>query len=523
MKIRNLLKCLLRPLSRTVPSASGEHPQVDNSRTATSRSSTMPPAPLQPEERAVPELAPKRPTPVRQAQTSPQVQARGIGEQHPDLPEPSVEDRPAVKASSIPEPVPISEAERAPASLIPVVIGLDFGTFSTKVVARRRNERIAVVMQLDEACPGYPCFVIPSLIRLKDGQVFFGRCAAQVGGGQLFRSLKVSLLTGTAGRAGDNRRDGVSPDHLVAMYLAWVLGRVRQWLDSEYGPDRTNVFVNAAAPMDHYETPELRARYLRIVNCAWNAVWGPKPLHVEQGMSQASIWQWVDDLLQPEIPIEPSATRRFDVLPETVAPIVSLSHNPRMREGMYLIVDMGAGTTEFSINHAPQPGGNRKILCYYDQSVLLGAEQFNSPPPGASEESLASSLLTSLCRTWGRGYIKDSASYAARHRWRELTVLLAGGGTSRPGLRAKIAQHQKSVMYAFQACDSQYSVATHVPADLDFRGLEGGRSDAFLLSVAHGLSFPRRTWPEFFEPNQIEHIEGLAPAAKPDLPWFEVG
>jgi len=78
-------------------------------------------------------------------------------------------------------------------------------------------------------------------------------------------------------------------------------------------------------------------------------------------------------------------------------------------------------------------------------------------------------------------------------------------------------------MYAFQACDSQYSVATHVPADLDFRGLEGGRSDAFLLSVAHGLSFPRRTWPEFFEPNQIEPIEGLPPAAKPDLPWFEVG
>jgi hypothetical protein len=412
------------------------------------------------------------------------------------------------------------------AQLIPVVLGLDFGTFSTKVVARRRNERSAIVLQLDEPCEGYPTFALPSLLRIADGKVFFGSRAAQEVGGDLRRSLKVSLLTGrdqVPDVAGSGNH-GLTVDGLVALYLSWVLVRTREWLDKEYGPNRVNLFVNTAAPMDHYEDPELRNRYLRIVNCAWNAVFGPQPVTVEQGAAVHSLVNWLNESLASETEIESSATRRFDVLPESVAPIVSLSHDPRMRAGMYLIVDMGAGTTEFSVNHAPEPGGNQKVLCYYDQSIILGAEQFDAPPPGESDESLTARFLRSLCQTWGKGYRKDASNHAARQRWKELTVLLAGGGTCRPGLREKIERHQTSVMYAFASHDCKYTVRTHVPAGLEFRPPHAGApADAFLLSVAHGLSFPRRTWPEFFEPNQIEHIGEARYRPRPDFPWFEVG
>lgn len=424
------------------------------------------------------------------------------------------------------EPTAARRERPVASSLIPVVIGLDFGTFSTKVVARRRNERTAVVVRLDEPCPGYPSFAIPSLIRVTEGKLFFGRCAAHADGGELFRSLKVSLLTGSHHNPGASLRcdDDLGVDRLVALYLAWVLGRVGKWLDAEYGPSRTNLFVNAAAPMDHYEHPILRERYLRIVNSAWNAVLGPRPVVLEQGTPLSSVRHWLDEYMHPRTEIEPVEIRRFDVLPETVAPIVSLSHDPRMRAGMHLIVDMGAGTTEFSVNHVPDPGGNQKLLCYYDQSILLGAEQFDSPAPGESEGSLTSSLLAGLRRTWGTGYLKDAKRLAARDRWKELTVLLAGGGTCRPGLRDKIARHRNSVMYAFQGHDCRYSVKTHIPADLEFRATEAeGQADAFLLSVAHGLSYARRTWPEFLEPCQIEHMGGTPQAARPDLPWFEVG
>lgn len=412
------------------------------------------------------------------------------------------------------------------APLIPVVLGLDFGTFSTKVIARRRNERSAVVLQLDGPCAGYPTFALPSLMRVTEGKVFFGKYAAQSVGGDLHRSLKVSLLSGCSqgfgvAASGDH---GLTVDSLVALYLAWVLAQTRKWLDAEYGPNRVNLFVNAAAPMNHYEKPILLDRYLRIVNCAWSAVFGPRPVAVEQGVALHSLTHWLSESLAPGTKIESRETRKFDVLPESVAPIVSLSQDPRMRAGMYLIVDMGAGTTEFSVNHAPEPGGNQKVLCYYDQSIFLGGEQFDTPPPGESEESLTARFLRSLCQTWGKGYLKDARNHAARQRWKELTVLLVGGGTCRPGLREKIERHKTSVMYAFHSQECKYTVRTHVPAGLEFRPSQArAPADAFLLSVAHGLSFPRRTWPEFCEPNQIEHISEATYQPKPDLPWFEVG
>lgn len=79
-------------------------------------------------------------------------------------------------------------------------------------------------------------------------------------------------------------------------------------------------------------------------------------------------------------------------------------------------------------------------------------------------------------------------------------------------------------MYAFQDYDCQYALKTHIPADLEFRASEAdGRADSFLLAVAHGLSYPRPTWPEFLEPNKIDPLGGTGRVATPDFPWFEVG
>lgn len=433
-------------------------------------------------------------------------------------------EAPAPSGKTEPKAPPHVSAAATP--LIPVVLGLDFGTFSTKVVVRRRNERSAVVPRLDAPCVGYPSFALPSLVRVADGRLFFGGRAAQALGGDLYRSLKVSLLkelTQSAAVVGSGKY-GLTVDSLVALYLSWVLSQVRKWLDDEYGPNRVNLFVNAAAPMNHYEQPMLLDRYLRILGCAWNAVFGARPVTVEQGVAVHSVVSWLNESLDRGREIEPAATRRFDVLPESVAPIVSLSRDPRMQAGMYLIVDMGAGTAEFSINHAPAPGGDQKVLCYYDQSILLGVEQFDDPPPGESRESLTEQFLRALCRTWGRGYIKDAANHAARQRWKELTVLLIGGGTCRPDLRRKIERHEASVMYAFPRPDRTYRVTTHIPAELEFRPRQAGApTDAFLLSVAHGLSFPRRTWPEFYPPSTIEPEGAMPCKPKADLPWFEVG
>lgn len=328
------------------------------------------------------------------------------------------ENRPAhvqaATAAAQPEAPPA--VQRVPPSQIPVVIGLDFGTFSTKIVARRRNERTATVVRLDQNCAGYPCFALPSLVRVVDGKVFFGRCAAFGDSGKLLRSLKVSLLTGTQDTtdASLGCTDALGVDGLVAIYLAWVMARIRKWVNDEYGPDGTKVFVNAAAPMDHYENPALRERYLRIVNSAWNAVWGPEPIVVEQGAPLSSLLPRFEKHLEPDMAIEPSEMRRFHVLPETVAPIVSLSHDPRMKAGMYLIVDMGAGTTELSVNHAPEPGGDKKSSAITISRCCLA---------GTNSKALHRATRKDL---WQAGYSKRSAVLGEKATSRMLLITRQG-------------------------------------------------------------------------------------------------
>ncbi len=165
----------------------------------------------------------------------------------------------------------------------PVNIGLDFGTHSTKVVVRVRGERKPRVLFLCDFAPDYPEFAAPSLVRLKDGRLFFGGRALTEDGGTLRRSLKVDLLhlpssngTSQTGSAAD-----ASPDLLVALYLSWVLTRIKDILGREGFPHDS---LNVAAPVDRLENTALKQRYLKVVHAAWQATFGNHPIRIEQGM-----------------------------------------------------------------------------------------------------------------------------------------------------------------------------------------------------------------------------------------------
>jgi hypothetical protein len=156
--------------------------------------------------------------------------------------------------------------------------------------------------------------------------------------------------------------------------MAWALARVKDQIDNEFGVGQTKITLNVGAPIIHYkDSPPLR--YLRIVQAAWEAVFGDDPYRVENGASwedvSARFLHWLDLKDVPGRDI-----RRFDVLPETIAPIVSLSQEPSTADGMYLIFDMGAGTTEISINRVGTPVTGQKIVCYADQSIVLGGDDF---------------------------------------------------------------------------------------------------------------------------------------------------
>jgi hypothetical protein len=220
--------------------------------------------------------------------------------------------------------------------------------------------------------------------------------------------------------------------------------------------------------------------------------------------------------------------RKFDVLPETVTAIVSLAMNPRMTPGMYLIVDVGAGTTEISVNYSnDRPGAEHRVVCYFDQTVMIGGDQFSrlSELPIRQQQircdSLASELALRCAKVWALGHQKDAPNHFARQRWKALTILLAGGGTRHPAVR-EIFCAPSAFFDRLRQYQVECEVVSHSPTPVDV-GSDTAGGDLPLLVVAHGLTRVRQEWPDYYEPANVETLEPTAAVEMPDSFWYVGG
>jgi hypothetical protein len=397
-------------------------------------------------------------------------------------------------------------------------LGVDFGTHSTKAILRIRNSpNKALVLFLDEPYPEYPHFAAPSLIRLSGGKLFFGQRALREPG-ELFNSLKVSLLPPPPVGGWDEGDFplGTTPDLLVALYLSWILGRIK----AAVGEGRAaRLTLNVAAPMDHVENQALKERYLHVIHAAWQATIENLAPPVAQGAELACVGPAFKKLL--EKPVPDLQHRRFEVLPETLAPLASLFHDPKTRDGLYMVADMGAGTTELSVSRVAEPGDAGAMICYSDKSVWIGGDQFrsndvknagNNRTHWLEEERLKSELRRELACVWYAGFTKEKdGGRTAKHSWKQLTVVLAGGGLRRAGIQ-EVIKAFPPLKFIFMIDPIDYMVNWHTPAGLDFGGGQPGLvlrdpmdSPAY-LAVAHGLSLERQRWPKFYYPGEVEPL-----------------
>lgn len=396
-----------------------------------------------------------------------------------------------------------------------VTLGLDFGTHSTKLVLRARNQLQpqASVLFLDEPGKAHcPPFALPSLVRMSNNRLYFGRRALEMADGELFRSLKVDLLRqGVAER--NSYPIGTNPDLLVAAYLAWVLGRVKDTL----GSART-VFVNVPAPMDHAENPVLRARYETVVGAAYEATFGAESVAVGQGVDWAALRPRLEKLLEAGWDVNPVERDReafYRIRPETLAPIVSRAQDPRWQGGMHLMADMGAGTTEFSVSLIRIIDGKPSIICYHDVTMELGGDRFEKNDFDHSALSAEHAvgerqLIEHLARGWriafNEGYSKDKNNgLAAIDLWRSLTVILTGGGFHRASLARAIEADR--VPARFNLSSAPTPVEWHRPINLKAVGATGlpALDDRLpFLAVADGLSFEQ--WPKFSYPGEVQAL-----------------
>ena len=89
------------------------------------------------------------------------------------------------------------------------------------------------------------------------------------------------------------------------------------------------------------------------------------------------------------------------------------------------MVDMGAGTTECSINYVTGTEADRKINCYLDRSVRRGGDDLQQLGPHI--DRLLKRFLLTFNETWFKGSEKDQTQFA-KEKWRKVIVFLTGGG-----------------------------------------------------------------------------------------------
>jgi hypothetical protein len=198
---------------------------------------------------------------------------------------------------------------------------------------------------------------------------------------------------------------------------------------------------------------------------------------------------------------------------------------------MYMMVDMGAGTTEFSINHVGQSGADQKVLCYSDRSSQIGGDNFEwldvlETDPVARQRAharLLKSFRKSFQSTWYSGFQKDCRRPAAKGRWRKVIALLAGGGSRRQEVKTRVA---KALPFRpFPVAEAGYSVMRYAPTNIAAPDatMKLMNDDSSLLAVAHGLSVEVKNWPEWFAKSQIEQLDPPERIPEPPPYWYVGG
>ncbi len=396
-----------------------------------------------------------------------------------------IESPPEADPRAEPEEALRAAPQSAPAA--PIIIGLDFGTSSTKVVFRRLGERVAWVM--------------PSFAQ-GNGMAWF--CSPAVVEDEL--PLKLHLLDSATqpGEFGEVERQAVA-------YLGSVMQHAAETVRQHYGLESFRPIVNIGVPVAYFGDLAERQSKFRKYEAVAQAALATSTMGGGSGLRPGQSPEERDRIIERGLRCGRGCKESVAVLPESVAALISLTREPTVEPGIYTIVDIGAGTTEVSTSLFHVSGDGRKVSCYQDCTERIGILDYSEN--GAPEdEEIAQSLLHRWWRqfevNWEKARRKDAASQVALEAWAQTVVMFTGGGGFHPDVRESFADRiQADAAWCGTMELRNYEPSQQVLKQTRVAG-SASRDGFHLLAVAHGLAFHRRAWPEWYRPDEVEPLEG---------------
>ena len=396
---------------------------------------------------------------------------------------------------------PSSSQERASDTLS--VVGLDFGTSSTKVAYRQLGHDRSWVLPAAQPDRSFPWFCTPTTYQVKVGTVWFG-IPSQAGS----RALKLELLDVAApqGTFGEVERR-------VIAYLGFVLESSLPLICGHLDVDRLEPRFNVGVPMSllgcEQDYESRKAKYIDVAKAAIATTTAMGGKGIEQAMGVQAVAEAVDDGIA-----RADSVNTVWVLPESIAALVSLGTDPAMEERAYSVIDVGAGTTEVSTSQVRLSAtGKHKVACYHDSTHPYGALGLEARlSSGEASRDAVRPLWRQWAASWETSKRKDRLNPNTLHSWARTTVLFAGGGSQHPRLRSYFKQQSEGLCPVKQSFgdDTDLDMRRYVPPEQVLGAIgtsSEGRGDFHMLAVAHGLSFMQREWPVHFKPDEVREAE----------------
>lgn len=508
----------------------------------------------------------------------------------PELPVISTSPSPSpITGQSVPPPepvkvapVPVEVSRKAPPRRPPKMwnIGLDFGTAFTKCIVRDLGSDDAFIVPLSG-----DQFLLPSEVWV--GNNSLGLAGEPVDDGSLFR---VQNLKMTLAELADGKKSGVwaagflrlseryphaplaaNPADLTAYFLARTIQKAKSFI-LQKSPDFDEAngdrcFLNMAVPVAHAENTAIANKFDACLRQAWLLACETNLPNWNQQQFGVALKNLDGRLSTGEMPCY--------LYPEVSANVQSYIKSRAGTDGLYLFVDVGAGTVDLSIFIYYTHPSNDRPITYVEAGVLpLGSSQIEiraahriiQNPQSAiaycdgvsvADKELLQFKLHEMIRSIKEGGKRDEPLYqamkaaetvieadlfeqsakvlggaklklvrdanghnrpAGAHQWRTLNLLIGGGG-------AQTALYSNAINAWFEQCCNFTPDRKPIPMPQDLKwpaNLPTVRyaGEFSRFTVAYGLSFHRANLEDHRFPKEVRPLASIyeEPRNRPHAP-----
>jgi hypothetical protein len=425
-----------------------------------------------------------------------------------------------------------------------IIVGLDFGTAFTKVMIRNTvtDELYAIRFPYE----GREEFFLPSVLYLRDGAILHPIGIDSVEGLLMIPYLKMALAEKCrktpdrwlrlANRANGGELGFPVGDYIEALTGYFLLPIVQhslqdvrsRWPDFQSHPD-DSVFFQMSIPAEDVQQEKVLESFKK---CLFWAV------------DKATIGGYESDLAKMGDAINKQQPReKCFFIAEVTANVMAYRRSREGRSGLYLFVDVGAGTVDLSVFLYPNPEHFGEQQNYSAARVsLTGSSHIEMMAWEAAQPSILAALRLrkegqtratthtldldhnlnranrEIAQTLENDIRETLGSAQPRHvpkEFGQIKVLIGGGGWSDKPYR-------QAVERALRAFGIEPDIFL-LPQPDNARTVwaEDATRLAPRFSVAHGLSYPFWDWPEEKYPPQIGDMPRQAPPQHPTNPAHE--